>query len=203
MGKIADMLGINDAVAGFKNVRTLALTAILIALAVIGYGLLRIEPIPGVRVSFGFVFLATIAFLFGPVTAFFAGVMANMLAFVMFPSGASFNPLFDLNRGVAGILYAIFLYKRNFKSEYFIIWVIAAKASVNFICHIVINTYLLIWMGFIHSDSINVFTTIRVFRNVLFLPVEIIIMFIVLKFAAVYARKYNFISERSERRSKS
>ena len=188
MSNILNMLGVKK----FKNVRALTLMAVLIALAVIGYGLLRIEPVPGVRVSFGFIFLATIAYLFGPVAAFSSGIMANMLAFVLFPSGASFNPLFDLNRGLAGLLYAIFLFRRNTASEYFIIWVVAAKASVNIICHIVINTYLLVLMGWIHSDSVNVFTVIRVFRNVTFLPFEVILLFIVLKFVAVYAKKYKF-----------
>jgi len=190
MEKFLDISGVRN----FKNIRAIALTAVLIALAVVGYGLLRIEPIIGVRVSFGFVFLATIAFLFGPAVAFPAGIIVNLLVFLIFPpAGASFNPLFDLNRGLAGILYASFLYRKNFNSEYFIIWVIAAKASVNFICHIIINTYLLIFMGIIHSDTINVITTIRIFRNILFLPVEILIMFTVIKFVALIAQQYNFI----------
>ena len=189
MGKILEISGAEN----FKNIRALVLTAILIAFAVIGYGLLRIEPIQGVRVSFGFVFLATIAFLFGPAIAFPAGIIASMLAAVIFSTGgAGFNPLFDLNRGISGILYGSFLYGRNPKSEYFIIWVVAAKATVNFICNIIINTYLLMLIGWIHTDAANIITVIRIFRNVVFLPVEIIILFTVLKFVAVYAQRYKF-----------
>ena len=177
----------------FKNVRALTLAAILVALAVVGYGLLRIEPMPGVRVTFGFVFITVIAYLFGPAMAFPAGVLANMLAFLVFPTGAAFNPLFDLNRGLAGILYGVCLYRRNHNSEYFIIWMVAAQASVNFFCNIIINTYLLMLFGFIPVNALNVITTVRIFRNVVFMPVEIIMLFIILKFIAVYAQKYNFI----------
>jgi ECF transporter S component (folate family) len=188
-------LGITEIAGNVKNVRTLALTAILIALTIIGNGLLRVEVIPGMlRVTFGFLFLSTIAFLFGPVTAFAAGIISNMLAFLIFPTGASFNPLFDLNIGLSGILYAIFLYKRNPKSEYFIIWIVAARVSVNFICNIIINTYLLRLFGFIPSGATGFITMARVFRNIAFLPVEIILMMIFIKFVAVYAQKYNFIN---------
>jgi ECF transporter S component (folate family) len=195
--KFLNFLGIRDTLAAFRNVRTLTLMAMLIALTVIGYGLLKIEPIQGVRVSFGFVFLAAIAYLFGPVAAFFAGVAASMLAFLMFPAGASFNPLIDLNRGLAGILYAVFLYRRNPKSKYFIIWIVTAQTTVNFICNVIINTYLLILMGWINSDAANIITTVRIFRNVVFMPVEIIIMFVAMKFLAYYAQRYNFVKPES------
>ena len=193
MGKFLDISGAGN----LKNIRALTLTAILVALAVVGYGLLRIEPMPGVRVSFGFVFLAVTAYMFGPAVAFPAGVIANMLAFVVFPTGAAFNPLFDLNRGIAGILYAVFLYRRNHKSEYFIIWIVMAQAAVNFICNIIINTYLLMLFGFIPANALGVITTVRIFRNITFMPVEVILLFIVLKFIAVYAQKYKFLPGRT------
>ena len=87
----------------------------------------------------------------------------------------------------------MFLYKRNPKSEYFIIWIAAAQASVNIICRIVINTYLLILIGFIPDASAGIITTVRMFRNVTMLPVEIIMLLAVLKFIADYAGKYNFV----------
>ena len=188
--KILPWLGVSN----FKNVRALTLAAVLIALAVIGYGLLRIPIIPGqVEMRFGFLFIAATAFLFGPAVAFPAGVIASMLGFLLFSTGAAFNPLFDLNEGFAGILFAAFLYKRNPKSEYFIIWIVLARASVNIICNIIIRTHLLVLFGFIPPAGINVVTTLRIFRNIMLLPVEIIMMFIIIKFVAVYAQRYNFI----------
>jgi len=147
------------------------------------------------EIRFGFIFLALIAFLFGPAVAFAAGFLTNLLGFLMFSAGGAFNPLFDLNVGLAGILYAVFLYKRNPKSEYFIIWITAAKASVNLICNILINTRLLIMFGFIPAPTAGVVTLTRVFKNFALLPVEIILMLIVLKFVSVYAYKYKFIKK--------
>ena len=147
------------------------------------------------EIRFGFLFLAVIAFLFGPVIAFSAGFLTNMLGFLMFSAGGVFNPLFDLNVGLMGVIYAVFLYKRNHKSEYFIIWVAAAQILVNVVCRIIINTHLLMIMGFIPADSTNIVTTIRLFRNITLLPVEILMLLFILKFVAVYAKRYNFIKD--------
>lgn len=177
-----------------KNVRTITLTAVLIALTIIGNRFFIITLIPKtLDIRFGFLFLATIAFLFGPVAAFASGFLTSMIGFLIFPTGAAFNPLFDLNIGLSGILYAVFLYKRNPKSEYFIIWIVAAKAWVNLICNIIVNTRLLIMFGIIPSSTEGVVTVTRVFKNFALLPVEIIMMLFILKFVAVYAQRYNFI----------
>ena len=178
----------------FKNVRTITLTAILIALTIIGNRFFVIPIIPKMlEIRFGFLFLAVIAYFFGPVAAFVAGVATSMLGFIAFPSGAAFNPLFDLNEGLKGVIYAIFLYKRNHKSEYFIIWIVAARTMVKLICHIIINTHLLIAFKIIPNNGAGIVTISRVFSNVALLPLDILMMLFILKFAATYAYKYNFI----------
>ena len=180
----------------FKNVRALTLTAILIALTVVCNGLIRITIIPNVLfIVFGFLFIATIAHLFGPVMAFSAAFTASVVTFLMFPTGASFNPLFDLNRGLAGIFYAVFLYKRNYKSEYFIIWVVAARVTVRFVCYIFINTYLMVISGFLAGEGAGAWIISRLATNILMLPIDIILLFTILKFVAVCAKRYNFIKD--------
>ena len=177
--------------ANMKNVRTVTLAAALIALTIVADGALRIVVWMGLEVRFGFLFLAVIAYLFGPVAAFASGVITGMLAFLLFPTGFPFDPRFDLNSGLAGIIYAVFLYKRNVKSEYFIIWILSAKVAVNLICNIIINTYLL--RGYMGSAA-EVLTIARLFKNIVLLPVEIVLMFVIIKFVADYARRYKFLN---------
>jgi len=171
-------------------VRTISLTAVLTALTIIGNGVTKIPLAMGLEIRFGFIFLSTIAFLFGPAVTFAAGFITSLLTFLLFPTGFPFNPLFDLNAGLAGAIYAIFLYRRNYKSEYFIIWIVAAKAFVNLICNIFINTYLL--RGYFGSLA-EILTITRVFKNVMLLPGEIIVMLIVIKYVADAAYKYKFM----------
>jgi len=165
---------------------------VLIALTIIGNGLLKIPLSMGLEIRFGFIFLSTIAFLFGPIVTFAAGFIASVLAFLLFPTGYGFNPLFDLNAGLAGFIYALFLYRRNYKSEYFIFWIVSAKIAVNLICNIFINTYL--FRGYFGSFA-EIITITRVFKNVALLPIEIVLMLIVIKYVAASAYKYNFIKK--------
>ena len=198
--KVLDILGISDIADNFKNVRTIALTAVLIALTIVGNGVTKIPIMPGLNITFGFIFLSAIAYLFGPVVTFAAGTIASMLTFLLFPTGFAFDPRFDLNAGLAGAIYALFLYRRNYKSEYFIIWIVAAKAAVNFICNIIINTYLL--KGYLGSAA-EVVTITRLFKNIVLLPGEIIVMLIVIKYIAGAAYKYKFIKPKNLAKLKS
>ena len=174
----------------FKNVRTISLTAVLIALTIIGNGLTKIPLAMGLEIRFGFVFLSTIAFLFGPVVTFAAGFITSVLTFLLFPTGFAFDLRFDLNSGLAGLIYAIFLYRRNYKSEYFIVWIVSAKIAVNLICNIIINTYL--FRGYFGSVA-EILTVTRVFKNFMLLPGEIVVMLVVIKYVAAAAHKYHFI----------
>ena len=198
--KVLDILGLSDIADNFKNVRTIALTAVLIAMMIVANGALKIPIMPGLNITFGFIFISIIAYLFGPVVAFAAGYIASTLAFLLFPGNFAFDPRFDLNAGLAGAIYALFLYRRNYKSEYFIIWIVAAKVAVNFICNIIINTYLL--KGYLGSAA-EVVTIARLFKNIVLLPGEIIVMLFVIKYIASAAYKYKFIKPKNLAKLKS
>ena len=190
MKKILRALGISEMAGNFKDVRAVTLTAVLIALTIVGNGVTRIPLSMGLEIRFGFVFLSTVAFLFGPAVTFAAGFITSVLTFLLFPTGFAFDLRFDLNAGLAGFIYALFLYRRNYKSEYFIFWIVASKIAVNFICNIVINTFLL--TGYIGSFA-EIVTITRIFKNVALLPGEIVVMLVVIKYIAASAKKYKFL----------
>jgi len=165
----------------------------------VGNGALKIPLSMGLEIRFGFIFLSTIAFLFGPAVTFAAGFITSVLTFLLFPTGFPFDPRFDLNAGLAGFIYAVFLYRRNYKSEYFIFWIVASKIAVNFICNIIINTALM--RGYIGSFA-EILTITRIFKNVALLPGEIVVMLVVIKYVAESARKYKFVKHLGENREK-
>lgn len=179
-----------------KNVRTITLTAVLTALTVVGDSLTKIVIVPGILdIRFGFIFFSVIAYLFGPIVAFAAGLIQNTVSFFISGSGV-FDIRYGLNAGLTGIIYAIFLYRKNYKSEYFIIWITAAKASVNLICHIIINGYLLKEYYIAKGANFEIWTSLRIFKNVGMLPVEILIMLFVLKAVSKPAINFKFIKPR-------
>jgi ECF transporter S component (folate family) len=183
--KFLDTSGVQN----FKNIRALTVTAMLIALTIVGDTLPVLRIIPGViEIRFGFIFLATIAFLFGPALGFSAGVISNVISFLVFPGGV-FNPLFDLNKGLEGIFYASFLYKKNAKSKYFIIRIAAARICVNVICNMIIRTALLIQSGALANSWVAI--SPRIVSNAARLPVDIMLLIIILTFTAKIAQRFN------------
>ena len=163
----------------------------LIALTIVGNSFIKIPVVPGMlEIRFGFMFYSVVAFLFGPIVAFAAGIIENTVSFFMSSGGGVFDIRYGFNAGLAGILYSVFLYRKNYKSEYFIIWIAAAKASVNFVCNIIVTGYLL---KEYYGESFKVLTATRIFKNIGMLPIEILIMFFVLKAVSTAAVRTNFI----------
>jgi len=187
-----------EIMGNFRNTRIIVLTSLLISLGVVG-DLIQI-PVTGnnLVVRFGFIFISAIAFLFGPIVAFASGMIINTISFMLNPGGYAFDIRFTIVAGLAGIIYSIFLYKRDPDSRFFIINILFAKLSVNFIINIVLNTVLM--RGYF-GNAAAIITIARVYKNVVLLPVEMLIMFFVLKAVSKAAVRLKFIKPRGKKQA--
>lgn len=92
-----------------KSVRCIVVTALLIALE-LAIKQLTIRITPDLKISFAFLAKASIGMLYGPTVSFIAGIVSDVVSFLIKPTG-TFSPLFTLQEGLAGMLYGLFLYK--------------------------------------------------------------------------------------------
>lgn len=92
-----------------KSVRCIVVTALLIALE-LAIKQLTITVSPELKISFAFLAKASIGMLYGPTVSFAAGIVSDVVSFLIKPTG-TFSPLFTLQEGLAGMLYGLFLYK--------------------------------------------------------------------------------------------
>lgn len=92
-----------------KSVRCIVVTALLIALE-LAIKQLTITVSPDLKISFAFLAKASIGMLYGPTVSFIAGIVSDVVSFLIKPTG-TFSPLFTLQEGLAGMLYGLFLYK--------------------------------------------------------------------------------------------
>jgi len=177
-----------DSLANFKKTKSLALCGILIAFTT-AVSLFSIPIVKGVSFSFKFIFTSMIAFLFGPIMAFSAGLITDILSFLVKSDGYVFDPRYTILEGFALFIYAIFLYKRDSTSRYFIINIFWAKFSVNLIVNIIFGTWRA--KGYLGHLS-EVITVTRIYKNIICLPIEILMMFFVLRFVdKVWAKHKN------------
>lgn len=163
-----------DSTREFKRLPSLVLAALFIALN-LALSLVRIDVMPGLRMGFGYLTQALTGLLFGPVVAMVTGVLGDEIGYFLRPDGPYF-PGYALTALLGGLLYGLFLYHRPLK-----LWrVAAAKVSVTLVCNVVLNT---LWGSMLYGGSFAVLLPARMIKNVILLPVEVLLLFMVSKIA--------------------
>ena len=145
-----------------KSIRCLTVTALLIGVSV-ALKFVMIMPSETLKISFAFVGLAAIGMLYGPVVAGLAGVVTDVIGFLVKPTGA-FSPIFTLVEVAGAVIYGIFLYGLNpvkldfsSRSAFFgglktngfqVFRIFMAKFCVNLFCNVFLNTIAMVIMGY-------------------------------------------------------
>ena len=132
-----------------KSIRCLTVTALLIGVSV-ALKFVMIMPSETLKISFAFVGLAAIGMLYGPVVAGLAGVVTDVIGFLVKPTGA-FSPIFTLVEVAGAVIYGIFL-----------------------------NTIAMVIMGYFAPEVFWVKITTRIVKNLTMLPIEVFILLLVL-----------------------
>ena len=150
-----------------KSVRCIVTIGLLLAAAVVldGFGSIRIGDY--IKINFTFLPLSMVGILFGPVPGLFAGLMVDVIGYLVNPVGA-FIPWLMLITGLEGLIYGVVLY--NIKSEKTvktIVRIVAARFAVCLICNLTLNTLALYSYGFISGDSFGVLFSARIATNLI------------------------------------
>lgn len=159
-----------DAVLELKNLRTLIIAALIIAIRVA----LKQAFIPvgdSLSIYIGFIFTAVGGSLYGPVIALLAGTITDLLGFVVAPNGA-FNPLFTLIEVFTTFLYALILYRQKITFGR----ILLAKLSVNVLGNIVANSLV---MALLYGKGIYYYLVPRILKNIVMLPFEVVILAVI------------------------
>ncbi len=175
-----------------KTTRCLALTALFIALN-ITFDLtgLTIRLSPQLRIGFGFLCNAAVGMLFGPVVGMLAGVCTDVLGYFAgnLSMGAYF-PGYTLTAIAGGLIWGLWLYRpqggiSGESRRKRILRVVGAKASINLICNIGLNT---LWLTVTGGKALSLLLPARMAKNVILLPLECILLFFVIEFVLTLQR---------------
>ncbi len=178
-----------DSAKEFKSVKSIAATGMLIALSMIiemfsvdiGYS----------KINFAFIAIAVIGMLFGPTVGFGAGLICDVVGFIVHPTG-TFLPLYTLAAGLQGLIYGLCLYhKRELKIEIggkdislFIRATVARLLDVVII-NLLINTKLNLHYHFIPPAAYSSAIAARVVKNAAELAVDLPLLYIMLPICLV------------------
>ena len=181
-----------DAAAEMKDVRMLAVTALMIALRIV----LKPLAIPlGPQLSIQTAMLATAlgAMIYGPVIAIPAAMISDTIGFMIYPTGEYFLP-FMLTEIASTMIYALLLYRAKATPT-------RVMLSRFFICslvNVVLQQFIYAWWyTYIGNPEeaketiLGIMTVTRIFKNLAMFPLESVVLTLFLKLLMPITRRIN------------
>ncbi len=164
-----------------KNLRSLCGSGMMIALNVI-LNQFKIILTPVLQISASFLAVAVSGWAFGPIMAALGCGVADILKYLLFPDGP-FNIVWTAVAFVPGIIYGLVLYRRPVS-----LWrTTAAKTLETVIFRLGLNP---LCMALLYGEgSYWYYLAMRVVKNLVLLPVEIAVLYALLRLAEKTLKK--------------
>lgn len=176
-----------------KNIRCIVTIGVLLATAVAldGFGSIRFGEY--LKINFAFLPLAMTGILFGPVAGCMAGMLTDLIGYLVNPT-AGFIPVLMLITGLEGLIYGLVLYNiRSERTYRTVIRVVAARFIVCALCNLTLNTLALYSYGFISGESFGVVFGARIATNVItFCLGSYMMMAVIIPVKIFYDRHFRF-----------
>lgn len=157
-----------DSFREVKKPTSLTATAMLTELAVV-LGFYAIQLTPAIKISFAFLANELTALLFGPVMGAMMGGIADILKFIVKPTGAFF-PGFTLNAILAGVIYGMILYKKPVRLSRIII----AKAITAILIDLFLTS---LWINIMYGTPYIAILTTRITKELIMFPIEVALFY--------------------------
>lgn len=152
-----------------KTTSTLAVCAMLAALALILNSVASINIGPYVKIGFSGIPNQIADYLFGPITGcLFAGVL-DIVKFFIRPDGPFFFG-FTFNAMLAAFIYGYFYYKHKLTFRR----VLIAKLVVVLIVNVLLNT---LWLDMLYGKGFLAILPMRTVKNLIMWPIDSFIFF--------------------------
>lgn len=155
-----------------KKTTTLTCTALLLCASLL-ISTFTIQLNPYMKIGFSVVPITVVGALFGPFVGGLAGGLGDIMRFLLRPSGAYFFG-FTFDSIVNGIIFGLFLYKKKPTLKNVAIMQIVSTVVVSLILHNM-------WSCLLYNKAMLVILPASILKNVLKLPIDIAILYAVLK----------------------
>ncbi len=161
-----------DSASEFGRLKSLAGLGMCLALGVVInlFGSFYITAT--LKLSLGFLVLALIGMLYGPVCGFAAGTFIDVICYLLYPNGPYFIG-FTLTTALTGMMFGLFLYR--FRTE---LWrIIVSRTLINLLLNLLLNS---LWLTVLYGQAFWAMLPSRIFKNVVLLPVEVALLWLIL-----------------------
>lgn len=163
-----------------KNTKTLTTCAMLLALAVV-LGFLKIPITNIIEIRFGSLPIAIAGSLYGPGIAAIIATASDLLAYLVKPTGPFF-PGFTISAIMTAVIFGLVLRRKN--QDVTIARIILAEVLHTLVVGLLINSYNLFMIYGNPATGLSGYLAVlssRVVKELVMLPVNIILLTMVLK----------------------
>ena len=178
---------------GLKNIRTLTIAALLVALSVVvGFFKLPISEVLEIR--FSAVPIAVAGALLGPGIAAMVGALADIGGFIIMPTGPFF-PGFTVSGIISGIIFGIFLHSRG-SARVNIGRILTAVILNTVIVNMLLNS---LWLTILYGKGgFIAVVSARIVKELVMIPVNTILIAAILNSVVRITKKYQLSQEETE-----
>lgn len=168
-----------DAAANLKDVRMLALAAMIVALRAV-CKMLEIPLAPGLNINVAALFNSVGAMVYGPVVGVVGAIVSDPLGYLLHPDGPYFLP-FMLTDMSSSLIFGLFFWRRRLTVSR----AMTAKFTVNMISNVVLTSaimkwYYLVFYGVEKAEAYSLINLTRIVKNLVMFPIEAILIAVVL-----------------------
>ena len=164
-----------DSFRELKDTRTLVASAMLLAIAVV-LGFYTLPLTESIKIGFAYLANELAGMLFGPVVGAIIGGTADILKFIVNPTGPFF-PGFTISGICGGLIYGCILYKKPLH----IGRIILANSLVTVLVNLLLNTY---WISMLYGNAFVALLPARIVKQLIMLPIEVILFYTVARVLA-------------------
>ncbi len=173
-----------ESLKSFRSLRGMVFAALMVALCIVLAQMTVIKVSKDISISFTYVARALCSLVYGPIGALVFSVVEDTLSFLLHPSGPYF-PGYLLTTMLGCFTYAIFFYR----SKITITRIVCAKTLIQ-IQNIFLGT---LWRSMLGGKAFILLFPARAIKNLIQLPVDIIILIILFQAILPILRKMNVI----------
>ena len=160
----------------------IVITGFMTALSIVLSKLVSIN-ISFLRIGFGFLPIAVLAIMYGPVIAAIGYGLADLIGAWLLPTGAFF-PGFTVSAVLTGLIFGWVLYRK----EVTFVRALTASALVCLAVNLLLNTY---WLTFIIGKGFTVLLASRAVKELVAIPVMAVIIVLIDRYALRQVKLHN------------
>lgn len=158
--------------SNLKNVKTLTLSGMFIALSVV-CGFLNLPITQFIEIRFGSLMLAVSGMLLGPAISAVIGALSDIIAFMVKPTGPFF-PGFTISAAVSGIIFGFMLHKKELT-----IWrIFLAECIHTIVVGFILNS---LWLSILYNNAFIAVVSSRAVKELIMLPINTILLTLIIK----------------------